>query len=324
MSRELCLDSERGPNLEPSRLPERKLAQEARSPEAQVTAVRSYESQRSRPGWLRPRVLQSRDQLTQPRPRTERTRGSSKAISERYVNLLAEIGRFRIIRATDLRQAFFDGSERNLSEALARLRASGLIEDHVIRRRNGQNGPSAITVRVVALTKAGKRVAASRSKHVLEQRHYAGLVKPREAWHDSNLYPLFRAHTAKLALSGNRVRRVVLDFELKREYLRELRRRERQSPGASEDQLKREAAAQSGLSVIDGKIQFPDLRLECENSPGQRSRVDLELATADYRQGELTAKARVGFTLYAAAGDRGRLGAMPLDDHNLVAGILSF
>lgn len=324
MCREMGLDSERGQNLTPSRLPERQLAQEARSPEAHVTAVRNYESQRSRPGWQRPHALQNREQLEDARLRTDRSRGSSKAISERDAKLLAEIGRFRIIRATDLRQAFFEGSERNLSETLARLRAAGLIEDHVIRRRNGQNGPSAITVRVVALTKVGKRIAASRPGHVPEQRLYAGLVKPREAWHDSSLYRLFRAHAAKLERSGNKVRRVVLDFELKHEYVRELRRRERQTLGATEDQLKREAAAQSGLSVVNGKIQFPDLRLECENSLGQRSKVDLELATADYRQGKLTAKAHAGFTLYAAAGDHGRLGAIPLDDHELVAGILSF
>lgn len=81
---------------------------------------------------------------------------------------------------------------------------------------------------------------------------------------------------------------------------------------------------QLGLHVVEGKVQFPDLRLECEDSLGQRSKVDLELATADYRQGALAAKARAGFTFYAAPGDHGRLGSIPLDDHDLVAGILSF
>lgn len=327
MNRELDPDRQTGSRLAPGRQPEREIAPEARRPDAEPFASRSYEPRRSRPGRPRPHQARNRNEEAAGRVRTDRSRASGSstdAVSERDAILLADIGRFRVIRASDLRRTHFQGNERSLRETLARLRDAGLIEDHLLSRRQGQNSPSAASTRIVALTRTGKRVAETRALNNPEQQLYAGLVKPREALHDSNLYRLFQAHTAKLAREGRSVRRVVLDFELKREYLRELRRRERQAPGAPDDQLKREAADRFNLAVVDGKVQFPDLRLEYENSLGERSKVDLELATADYRQAGLAAKARAGFTLYAALGDEGRLGAIPLDDHDLVAGILSF
>lgn len=327
MNRELDIDRQSGPSVAPGHQPEREIAPLVRQPEIEPFTARSYEAQRSRPGRPLPDRAREHDMNAEERePRIDRSKARDRltgGVSERDATLLADIGRFRIVRADDLRLAYFHGSERSLSEALAKLRDAGLIEDHLLNRRRGQNGPSAST-RIVVLTHMGKRVAEARSPYSREQRLYAGLVKPREALHDSNLYRLFQVHATKLVRDGSSVRRVVLDFELKREYLRELRRRERRVPGASDDQLKNEAAACLNLAVVEGKVQFPDLRLEYENSLGQRSKVDLELATADYRQTGLAAKARAGFTLYAAPGDEGRLGAIPLDDHDLVGGILSF
>lgn len=327
MHRELDLDPQRRAGQTAGQSLER--GDSSRPGHADSPAVwgRSYEQDRSRPGRPVREELRDRQEhgVRQTRPdRTRAGRDDERALSAREIALLADIGRFRVIRASDLRQSYFSGNERSLRESLTRLLSAGLIEDHVLTRRRGQSGPAAASVRVIALTRAGKRIAQAQSPYSREQRLYAGLVKPREALHDSNLYRLFQAHATKLERAGNRVRRVVLDFELKREYLRELRRRERRDPSTPDDQLKREAAAQLGLHIIEGKIQFPDLRLESEDSLGQRSKVDLELATADYRQGSLTAKARAGFTLYAAPGDHGRLGSIPLDDHDLVAGILSF
>lgn len=156
------------------------------------------------------------------------------------------------------------------------------------------------------------------------QRLYAGLVKPREALHDSNLYPVYRAHTARLERGGATVRRIVLDFELKREYLRELRRRERATPSAQDDTLKHDAAARFDLPVVNGKVQFPDLRIEYEDRALGPTKVDLELATASYSRPHLAGKVAAGFTLYASPGDHGRVGAAVYDDHDLVGEILSF
>jgi hypothetical protein len=59
------------------------------------------------------------------------------------------------------------------------------------------------------------------------QAFYAGLRKPREFAHDSQVYRAYARAEARLREDGGRVRRVVLDYELKREYQRFLRERNR-------------------------------------------------------------------------------------------------
>ena len=175
---------------------------------------------------------------------------------------------------------------------------------------------------------AGRKLLSSQPGCDRSQTLYAGLVKEREALHDSNLYPVYLAHAARLAEQGATVRRVVLDFELKQMYLRELRRREaeakelRHSPPEAE--LKRAVAAQFDLPVLDGKVQFPDLRIEYEMPGLGPAKADIELATASYHHRHLAQKTRAGFTVYADPGERAQLGPGIRDDHDLMAGILSF
>jgi len=309
-----------------------KLAQEpAREREPIAPGVRNYRSPPSRPGRPRPhdrpnlQPIRDREDRLQRDPERDHSRAADTVpISDRERNLLAEIGRFRVIRATDLRGPLFSGNDRTMAETLVKLRSAGLIEDHLIRRRAGGNAPEPEKVRLISLTREGKRVAGSQAGRNRAQRLYAGFVKPREALHDSNLYPVYRAHAARLERGGATVRRVVLDFELKREYLRELRRRERAMPHASEETIKSDAAARFDLPVVNGKVQFPDLRVEYEDRALGPAKVDIELATAAYSRPHLAGKVKAGFTLYASPGDHGRVGAAIHDDHDLVGELLSF
>lgn len=307
------------PNREPAREPE--------TMRLSTPGSRSYRSQPLRPGRPRPhdRPFREREEPLQREPDRERARNHAPVlINERERNLLAEIGRFRVLRAADLREAFFAGNDRLLSEALSRLRSAGLVEDHLIRRHADGNSQEPEKVRLLSLTWAGKRLADSKPGRDRSQRLYAGLVKPREALHDSNLYSVYRAHAARLERGGASVRRVVLDFELKREYFRELRRRERVTPSAPEDTLKHDAAARFDLPIVNGRVQFPDLRVEYEDRALGPAKVDLELATAAYSRPHLAGKVQAGFTLYASHGDHSRVGAAVRDDHDLVGEILSF
>lgn len=306
-----------------------KAPQEAtREQESVAPGSRNYRAQPSHPGRPRPHDHRNRDRKDRPQPEPERDRDRAAGpvpISDRERNLLAEIGRFRVIRAADLREPFFAGNDRTMAETLVKLRSAGLIEDHLIRRRAGGNArQEPEKVRLISLTREGKRLAVSQSGRDHGQRLYAGLVKPREALHDSNLYPVYRAHAAHLERGGATVRRIVLDFELKREYLRELRRQERTRPDASGDSLKNDAAARFELPVVNGKVQFPDLRIEYEDRALGPAKVDLELATAAYSRPHLAGKVQAGFTLYASPSDHGRVGAAIRDDHDLVGEILSF
>ncbi|MGH9533450.1 MAG: hypothetical protein ACRD2E_01175 [Terriglobales bacterium] len=247
-----------------------------------------------------------------------------RPVSARELELLAEVGRFRVIRAQTLEQVFFAGHPRACSDALLHLRSDGLIEDRIVRQRAARPGGTPEEIHLISLTKAGKRLVMARPGHDRSQAIYAGLVKQREALHDSNLYPVYRAHTAQLQSQGAAIRRVLLDFELKKLYLRELRRREKEHPNADREILQRAMAAQFELPVLNGRVQFPDLRIEYEMPGAGIAKADIELATASYHHRHIAQKARAGFTIYADPGDRGRLGPTILDDHDLMAGILSF
>jgi hypothetical protein len=102
------------------------------------------------------------------------------------------------------------------------------------------------------------------------QRYHAGLVKPRELAHDAQLYRLYRAEAARIVDDGGTVRRVVLDYELKRDYQRYLNRSDRPEDEGIEE-ARRAFAESADLPIVDGQVQLPDLRIEYEDRDGARS-----------------------------------------------------
>src|SRR5437773_12475839 len=63
--------------------------------------------------------------------------------------------------------------------------------------------------------------------HESRQTFYAGLRKPRELTHDTKVYRAYQRAEERLRGQGGRTRRVVLDYELKRDYQRFLHDRNR-------------------------------------------------------------------------------------------------
>ena len=63
--------------------------------------------------------------------------------------------------------------------------------------------------------------------HQPRQAFYAGVRKPRELTHDTKVYRAYQRAEERLQDGGGRVRRVVLDYELKRDYQRVLHERNR-------------------------------------------------------------------------------------------------
>src|SRR6185437_8962473 len=112
---------------------------------------------------------------------------------------------------------------------------------------------------------------------------------------------------------------VALDYELKKRINKELARL---GPERNNPDKKIEIAQAHGVRVVNGKVVVPDLQVEYEGAEGQMARVNLELATKNYRAGHLQAKAQAGFTLYAPAQDSDRLRRV-LNDREITAEILS-
>jgi hypothetical protein len=220
------------------------------------------------------------------------------------VDALESIGRFRAVFIDDIAEAGRDqGAGRGDIRSLVR---EGLVSERTVSRlSDGQYAG------VVSLTEAGKRLLDGHrdAEHDHGQAYYAGWVKPNEIWHDASLFRLYRQGAAEVEAGGGHVRRVVLEDELKARAYRELHRGAH--PAMSPDERREAIAIVQGVPVVNGKFQFPDVRLEIETAEGTRRTVDLELVTEHYRGNHVAAKVSAGFQMYR--GDRSRGGATPRD-----------
>jgi hypothetical protein len=159
---------------------------------------------------------------------------------------------------------------------------------------------------IVALTKEGVSVVRQDEQLPENQAVYAGFVKPAEVPHDAAIYQMYQSEAAQIKAKDGKVRRVVLDYELKKEIYSKLAR-EREAGALEYARRKQEIANEHGLPVVDGKIALPDLRIEYETPEGDLDHVDLELATEHYHRGHMALKTRAGFKMYGfVSTSRGR------------------
>jgi hypothetical protein len=193
-----------------------------------------------------------------------------------------------------------------------------LIRQSLITRRTIE-GPEKKRMHLLTLTKDGQRFLRKQSLMPNDRPVYYGLAKPKEARHDATLYRLYHKEAAKIERDGGTIRRVALDYELKKRINKELARL---GQDRHNGERKVEIAQAHGVRVVNGRVVVPDLQIEYENAEGQLTRVNLELATKNYRSSHLQAKAQAGFTLYAPAQDSDRLRRV-LNDREITAEILA-
>jgi hypothetical protein len=172
--------------------------------------------------------------------------------------------------------------------------------------------------RLVVLTRDGKALLEQHRgarQQPEQQRFYAGFVKPRELAHDAQLYRAYKAERGRIEAGGGRVTRVVLDYELKRDYQTFLNRPDR--PQEATLSADREAFAEAhGLPIIDDHLELPDLRLVVELADGTGAFRDIEVVTAHYSRAQVAGKVKAGFALYRAGGGTTR-GGTPYDPRGL-------
>jgi hypothetical protein len=165
---------------------------------------------------------------------------------------------------------------------------------------------------LVTLTERGRAVLESRRRSdggEPRQAFYAGVSKPRELAHDARVHAAYVREAEKLAERGARVRRVVLEEELKSEYQRFLQRNNRGRregggiPERDQDAIARWAQERE-LPCNDGHVEFPDARIEYDDRDGRRAVEDIEVITPHYRGAHAAAKAASGFSRYRAVGAR--------------------
>ena len=226
--------------------------------------------------------------------------------------LMVDVGRFRTIALPDLARTHYAGNYGALERDLSRLAARNLVERKSIALDNRRS-----VLHVVALTREGKSLLCRQAEST--QAIYAGIAKPREVAHDAAIYRMYQAEAERIERTGGTVRRIVLDYELKKQVYSPLAKA-KDLPALEYAQRQEQVAQENGLKVVDGHIALPDLRIEYENDQGELSKVDLELATRNYRAAHMRAKTQAGFKVYV---QRGHAGAPVFDDHDLVGDILS-
>jgi len=243
----------------------------------------------------------------------ERDRGYSLRQSE--IHTLTEVAKFRVVAVEDLAKLPYSGDRPRMENDLRSLLSQGLIERRetsVLKKESRQ---------VLTLTRQGERLVR-RYRFVPEhQAIYSGLVKPKEAGHDADLYRLYHKVADRIEHQGGKIVRVQLDYELKEELYRKLGHAQAQDRNEA-FHLKHAFAQQLHLPVVDGKVSLPDLRIEYANQEMEVARVDLELATDHYHAGHLAEKARAGFQIYARSEDVAGLRRVR-DDREIMTAILS-
>lgn len=221
-------------------------------------------------------------------------RGHDYRLRESEWRVLETAGTFRVVADRDLRA---HADEARHARDLRHLADAGLIE-----RKTAiiDHEPT----RLVVLTRSGKSLLDDhRDARGLraDQPLYAGVVKPREIGHDVQLYRAFLTERDRVEAEGGRVTRVLLDYEVKRDYQAFLNRPDRPDSATLDDDRQSFAEAQ-GLPIVDGHLEIPDLRLEVTWGDGVREMRDVEVVTAHYSRGQIAGKVQAGFVLYRAGG----------------------
>ena len=225
---------------------------------------------------------------------------------------MAEAGKFRVVSLEDLESYVYSGNRDMMHRDLGNLERQELIKRHASRYPDH--------VRVITLASQGKRFL-QRAVGKGGQKFYSGLKKVRELRHDTALYRIYQAKAQEIQDAGGKVKRVILDYELKKKVNRDLGKAT-QLDSMEEARLKEKLSQEHDIPLINGSFVVPDVRVEYEDCDGNECRVDLEYLTETYRHGDISAKAQAGFVLYAPHDQAPRLHRV-LDQHRTMAEILS-
>ena len=208
--------------------------------------------------------------------RQERKRTGSRAefdprsdradFTGRTERAVAEIGMYRTVAYKDLSEAHFDGHPYATRRAVDRMIQQGDVQEHTAK------GPQGGTYKVLTLTEKGV--------------HRAEVAAQDQG---------------KLIEKGAVLKRVRIDAELKREVARASETARVKGGKEAADAARVGNAAELGLPVKAGKVEYPDAQLEYDLD-GRSGRVNVEIATEHYSTKSIGAKAAAGFAVHGSNG----------------------
>lgn len=135
------------------------------------------------------------------------------------------------------------------------------------------------------------------------QAYLSGPARAAQVLHDTAVYRAARCEMRRIEAEGGQVRRVRTERQLRRIAMRRMDAGRRS--GEDDREARAAAAGQLQLAINDGKLSFPDVRVEWErpSAGAEAGFVDIEVTTADYRRSSLSAKAVAGYQIYRMAAD---------------------
>ena len=251
----------------------------------------------------------------------DRERGSI-SFPDRCAGALTDIGVYGAVSYRDLAEARFGGHPYTARRAVNAWIRDGLVTE------TAATGPKGNSFKVLSLTRKGvaeaRKLAAERGMDPSQRIRFAP-VRPAQAAHDTALYRACGKERRRLRERGATVRRVRLDTELKSAVARRTEAARAKGGGRTADAEKHRTARDLGLPLEDdGSVLYPDAQIEYEDAEGRTGRVNVEVASGDYRERSVLAKAAAGFAMHAngpaAASLLQRLGVGGGDDGSWLGG----
>ena len=247
------------------------------------------------PGAGDPRKNERREKMREGARREYTPSRTGESFKQRTAQAVADVGVYRSVSFRDLAEARFDGHPYTTRRAVDRMIQGGLMREHEVK------GPKGGTYKVLTLTQSGQIFARRHVQDVglnKEQQTWAGLVKRGELSHDTAIYRAARIEQEKLTKQGAVVNRVRIDAEMKKEIAAAGEKARARGGKEAADAARFQAAEDMGLPVKDGEVLYPDAQLEYTDIEGRTGRVNVEIATDQYKASSIAAKAAAGFQMH--------------------------
>ena len=218
---------------------------------------------------------------------------------------LVDVGLYRSVSFRDLAEAHFDGHPYVARRAVNQWIRAGAFKETTAR------GPKGNSYKVLTATPAGAELARRQAVgQGLDpgQRTWAGLVKSGELAHDTEVYRAAREEVKRLLADQATIRRIRIDAELKSIVAKRSETARDRDGKAAADIERMQATEDLGLPVDDnGKVHYPDVQIEYTDADGRTDHVNVEVATNDYRNRSIQAKAAAGFVIHGNGGGGARV-----------------
>src|SRR6266481_3347202 len=148
-------------------------------------------------------------------------RNKTYSLRDSEIHTLSEVGKFRVVATRDLAEFAYNGDRSRAENDVESLVRQGLMKETTIA--DPEHNPT----QVVTLTKEGHKLLSRGKVLPSDQSAYHGLKKPKEAFHDADLYPLYHKVSDEIESRGGKVLRVQLDYEMKKELYSRLSQKAR-------------------------------------------------------------------------------------------------